>query len=51
MKVDCSAIGGGIVGLSVAMALGRWQPGPTLVVLEKEAQLALHQSGRNCLRR
>ncbi len=47
MKVDCAVIGGGIVGLSVGMALLRKQPGLNVVVLEKEAQLAFHQSGRN----
>jgi len=47
MKVDCAVIGGGIVGLSVAMALLRKQPGIHVVVLEKEPQLAFHQSGRN----
>lgn len=47
MKVDCAIIGGGIVGLSVAMALLRKQPGIHVVVLEKEPQLAFHQSGRN----
>src|SRR5438128_3112993 len=47
MKVDCAIIGGGIVGLSVALNLGQQQPGLKLVVLEKEAQLASHQSGRN----
>jgi L-2-hydroxyglutarate oxidase len=47
MKVDCVVIGGGIVGLSVALALLRKQPGIHLVVLEKEPQLAFHQSGRN----
>ncbi len=47
MKVDCTVIGGGIVGLSVAMALLKKQPGLRVVLLEKEAQLATHQSGRN----
>src|SRR5438876_20260 len=47
MKVDCAIIGGGIVGLSVAMHLAQQQPGIRLLVLEKEAQLATHQSGRN----
>ncbi len=47
MKVDCAVVGGGIVGLSVGMALLHKQPGLSLVVLEKEAQLAFHQSGRN----
>ncbi len=47
MKADCAIIGGGIVGLSVAMHLGQRQPGLRIVVLEKERQLASHQSGRN----
>ena len=47
MKVDCAVIGGGIVGLSVGMALLRRQPGLKLIVLDKEPQLAFHQSGRN----
>ena len=47
MKVDCAIIGGGIVGLSVAMHLGQNQPGIRIVVLEKESELAAHQTGRN----
>lgn len=47
MKYDCVVIGGGIVGLSVAMTLVRRQPGLRLVVLEKESELARHQTGRN----
>lgn len=47
MKVDCAIIGGGIIGLGVAMTLIRRQPGLKLVVLEKESQVAFHQSGRN----
>ena len=47
MKADCAVIGGGIVGLSVAMTLGERQPGLRIVVLEKEASLATHQTGRN----
>jgi (S)-2-hydroxyglutarate dehydrogenase len=47
MKVDCAVIGGGVVGLSVAMTLLRKQPGIHVIVLEKEPQLAFHQSGRN----
>lgn len=47
MKVDCAIIGGGIVGLSVAMHLGQRQPGLRVALLEKEAQLACHQTGRN----
>ncbi len=44
---DCAIIGGGVVGLAAAMMLGRRQPGIKLVVLEKEPDLALHQTGRN----
>lgn len=47
MKMDCPIIGGGIVGLSVAMHPLRKQPGLKLVVLEKEPEIAFHQSGRN----
>jgi (S)-2-hydroxyglutarate dehydrogenase len=47
MKVDCAIVGGGIVGLSVAMHLGQSQPGLRTVVLEKETELAAHQTGRN----
>ncbi len=46
-EVDCAIVGGGIVGLSVAMHLLQRQPGLKLVVLEKESGLARHQSGRN----
>lgn len=44
---DCTIIGGGIVGLSTAMILGRRQPGLSILLLEKEDDLALHQTGRN----
>ena len=44
---DVAIIGGGIVGLAVAMALTERAPGSAVVVLEKEAQVAAHQSGRN----
>lgn len=47
MKVDCAIIGGGIVGLSVALHLVRRQPGLSVTVLEKELRLAGHQTGRN----
>ena len=45
MEVDCAIIGGGIVGLSVALHLGRQQPGLRLVVLEKESQVATKPAG------
>jgi len=47
MTYDCAIIGGGIVGLATAMTLLRVQPGARVVVLEKEDDVARHQSGRN----
>src|SRR3989442_1384051 len=44
---DIAIIGGGIVGLATARALGRRSPGARLVILEKEAKLATHQTGNN----
>jgi L-2-hydroxyglutarate oxidase len=44
---DVTVIGGGIVGLATALALSERHPGARLVVLEKEAGLARHQSGHN----
>ncbi|MDB5586652.1 MAG: hydroxyglutarate oxidase [Devosia sp.] len=47
MRYEFCIIGGGIVGLATAHALLRARPGASLVVLEKEAALGLHQTGRN----
>jgi L-2-hydroxyglutarate oxidase len=44
---DIAIIGGGIIGLSAAVALGDRQPHARIVVLEKEAQWAFHQTGHN----
>jgi L-2-hydroxyglutarate oxidase LhgO len=46
-EVDCAVIGGGIVGLAVARELLMQRPGRTVAVLEKEAAIATHQTGRN----
>ena len=46
-EYDVAIIGGGIVGLATANALTERVPGPRVVVLEKEPQVAAHQSGRN----
>lgn len=46
-KVDAVIIGGGIVGLATGLAVLAARPGATVVVLEKEANVALHQTGRN----
>ena len=40
-------IGGGIVGLSTAMALGKRYPEAGILVLEKESSVAYHQTGHN----
>lgn len=44
---DCAIVGGGIVGLATAMALGRREGRARILVLEKEKDLAQHQTGRN----
>ena len=44
---DAAIIGGGIVGLATAWQLTRLKPGWKVVVIEKEATLAFHQTGRN----
>jgi L-2-hydroxyglutarate oxidase LhgO len=46
-EADYTVIGGGIVGLAVARQLIHDRPGRTVVVLEKERQIATHQTGRN----
>jgi L-2-hydroxyglutarate oxidase len=46
-RADVAVIGGGIVGLATAYQLTRRFPGKRVVVLEKEADVALHQTGRN----
>jgi L-2-hydroxyglutarate oxidase len=45
-RFDVAVIGGGIVGLASAMALGG-RAGTSIVVLEAEDRLAAHQSGHN----
>ncbi len=44
---DVAIVGGGIVGLATARALGERAPHARLVVLEKEPALATHQTGHN----
>ena len=44
---DIIIIGGGIVGLSTAMHATRSMPGLRLLVVEKENEVARHQSGHN----
>lgn len=47
MKYDIVIIGGGIVGLASAYHLLNENPGLKLAVIEKEEQLAAHQTGHN----
>lgn len=47
MLYDYCVIGGGIVGLATAMQLLAARPGASLVLIEKEDALGLHQTGHN----
>lgn len=44
---DCILVGGGIVGLATGYRLLERFPGTRLLILEKEQELAFHQTGRN----
>ena len=44
---DLAIIGGGIVGLATAIALSEAHPRLRLIMLEKEPQIASHQTGHN----
>jgi len=44
---DVCIIGGGIVGLATALAVLEKRPDASIVLLEKEAALGLHQTGHN----
>jgi (S)-2-hydroxyglutarate dehydrogenase len=44
---DYIVIGGGIVGLATAWQLKKQAKAANIAVLEKEADWALHQTGRN----
>jgi len=46
-RVDVIIIGGGVVGLGVALEITRRFPRQRLLVLEKEDRVARHQSGHN----
>lgn len=47
MIFDYCVVGGGVVGLATAMKLLERHPGASLVILEKEHELARHQTGHN----
>lgn len=44
---DLAIVGGGIVGLATAREFLKRQPDLRLIILEKEAEIATHQSGHN----
>ena len=46
-RADVVVVGGGILGLATTHALIRRLPGISVVVLEKENTVAVHQTGRN----
>ena len=46
-SVDVAIVGGGLVGLSTAVALAERWPDRRIALLEKEPRFARHQSGRN----
>ena len=46
-RYDVAIIGGGILGLATARALTERAPDARLVILEKESELATHQTGHN----
>ena len=46
-RCDVVVVGGGIVGLATAWQLQNRHPDKRVIVLEKEASVAFHQTGRN----
>jgi len=46
-QYDLTIVGGGIIGLATALKIGRAHPALRLLLLEKEAELARHQTGNN----
>jgi len=44
---DYLIIGGGIIGLSIAIELKHQHPDTSITIIEKERDLAMHSSGRN----
>jgi L-2-hydroxyglutarate oxidase len=47
MIYDVCIVGGGIVGLATALEMVRLRPDASLVLLDKESELAVHQTGHN----
>jgi L-2-hydroxyglutarate oxidase len=47
VKYDVAVVGAGIVGLAVAREILRRRPGASMVVVEREGDVARHQTGHN----
>jgi (S)-2-hydroxyglutarate dehydrogenase len=47
MTYDVTIVGGGIVGLATALRILQRRPGTRLILIEKEARVAQHQTGNN----
>ena len=47
MQFDCTIIGAGIVGLATGYQLSERKPGLRICVVDKEAEVAAHQTGHN----
>ncbi|CAN5367001.1 L-2-hydroxyglutarate oxidase [soil metagenome] len=47
MQYDIIIVGGGIVGLATALQIQKQRPGSKILLLEKETELAKHQTGNN----
>ena len=47
MKFDIAIIGAGIVGLATALKIKEKSPGSKLVIIDKEKDVAAHQTGHN----
>ena len=47
LRCDLTVIGAGIVGLATAHELLQRRPGLRIAIVDKEASIAFHQSGRN----
>jgi L-2-hydroxyglutarate oxidase len=46
-QCDTAIVGAGIVGLAVGLQLTRQNPGLRILIIEKEPEVAWHQTGRN----
>ena len=45
--VDVAIIGGGIIGLATGWQISQRFPDKSILILEKESQVAQHQTGHN----